>query len=112
MKARVLIVGMAVLFYFSAVFVAVWTVAAEPDGSAAELTEGVVRKIDKDAGKITLKHGEIASLSMPPMTMVYRVLDKTLLDLVQPGDKVNFKVINEGGKFVITDIQPVASPPQ
>ncbi|TKB11334.1 copper-binding protein [Desulforhopalus sp. IMCC35007] len=68
------------------------------------MTEGVVRKIDKDAGEITLKNGEIKNLNMPPMTMFYTVHDKSLLDAVQTGEKVKFKVINEGGKFVITDI--------
>lgn len=36
-----------------------------PTSGAAPMTEGEVRKIDKAAGKVTLKHGEIASLGMP-----------------------------------------------
>ncbi len=76
------------------------------------MTEGGVRKIDKDAGKITLEHGERKNLNMPPMTMLYTVHDKSLLDAVQTGEKVKFKVINEGGKFVITDIHPAAAPPE
>ena len=46
-------------------------------------TEAEVRKVDKDAGKITLKHGEIRNLDMPPMSMVFQVKDKALLDKVK-----------------------------
>jgi Cu(I)/Ag(I) efflux system periplasmic protein CusF len=75
--------------------------------SAADMTDGEVRKIDKDGAKITLKHAEIKSLDMPPMTMVFTVKDKALLDRVQPGDKVKFKAISEAGKYTVTDLQVV-----
>lgn len=70
------------------------------------MTDGEVRKIDKDAGKITIKHGEIKHMDMPGMTMVFTAKDKSLLSNVKPGDKVKFMVVNEGGKMVVTDIQP------
>ncbi len=75
--------------------------------AAADMTEGEVRKVDKGAGKITLKHGEIKNLDMPPMTMVFGVKDPALLDLVKPGDKVLFKAVNEAGKFTISGLQVV-----
>ena len=56
----------------------------------AATTEAEVRKVDKSTGKITLKHGEIRNLDMPPMTMVFGVTDKALLDKVKAGDKVRF----------------------
>ena len=71
----------------------------------AAMTDGEVRKIDKDAGKITLKHGEIKHLDMPAMTMVFTAEDKTLLDGVKVGDKVKFMAVNENGKVVVTGIQ-------
>jgi Cu/Ag efflux protein CusF len=64
-----------------------------------------VRKVDKDAAKITLKHGEIKSLEMPPMTMVFNVKDKAMLDQLKAGDKVRFKAVNEAGKYTVTDIR-------
>jgi len=67
--------------------------------------EGEVRKVDKPAGKITLKHGEIKSLDMPPMTMVFGVADRALLDKVKQGDKVRFRAASQEGKFMITEIQ-------
>ena len=73
----------------------------------ADMTEGEVRKIDKAQSKITLKHAEIKSLDMPPMTMVFNVKDKAVLDSLQPGDKVKFKAVNEAGKFTVTDLQVV-----
>lgn len=71
-----------------------------------DMTEGEVRKVDKEAGKLTLKHGEIKQLDMPPMTMVFSVKDKAMLDKLQPGDKVKFTAASEGGRFTITQIVP------
>lgn len=80
------------------------------DGDLSSLpsVEGEVRRVDKAAGKITLRHGEIKQLEMPPMTMVFEVKDKALLDTVKPGDKVNFKVINEQGKMIVTELKPAS----
>ena len=63
---------------------------------------GEVRKVDRDNLKITIKHGEIKSLDMPPMTMVFTVKDPALLEAAKPGDKVRFGVAREDGKFVVT----------
>jgi Cu(I)/Ag(I) efflux system protein CusF len=71
--------------------------------------EGEVRKVDPQTGKITIKHGPLIQLDMPPMTMVFTVMDKTLLDNLQVGDPVSFQVVSEdGGKLVVTDIKPAA----
>jgi Cu(I)/Ag(I) efflux system protein CusF len=73
---------------------------------AQNLADGEVRKVDKDNRKITLKHGEIKSLDMPPMTMVFQVSDPALLDKVKPGDKVQFNVVKDGAKYTVTEIRP------
>jgi Cu/Ag efflux protein CusF len=75
-------------------------------GTAADMSQGEVRKVDKESRKITLKHGEIKNLEMPGMTMVFQVKDPAMLDAVKPGDKVQFKAEKAGGALVITDIQP------
>ncbi len=80
--------------------------AAAP-AATAEMSEAEVRKIDKAQGKITLKHGEIKSLDMPPMTMVFRVNPPALLDKLQAGDKIRFKVIDDGGKLTVTEVLPL-----
>lgn len=71
-----------------------------------EMTNGVVRKIDLENSKITIKHEEIKNLDMPPMTMVFQLKNKMLLDKVQVGETVKFTVVQEGVKLVITDIKP------
>ena len=73
--------------------------------AADEMADAEVRKVDKDAAKITLKHGEIKSLEMPPMTMVFHVKDKAMLDPLKAGDKVRFKAVNEAGKYTVIEIR-------
>lgn len=70
------------------------------------MTDAEVRRIDKDAGKITLRHGEIKHLDMPPMTMVFTVRDKALLDKTSVGAKVRIQVVSENGQMVVTELQP------
>lgn len=72
----------------------------------AAFTEAEVRRLDKAAGKVTLKHGEIKNLDMPPMTMVFQVKDKAQLDALKAGDKVRFKAAKEGREYVVTEIKP------
>jgi len=71
----------------------------------ADMTKAEVRKVDKEAKKITLKHEDIKNLDMPGMTMVFQVKDVALLDKAKAGDKVKFKAIKDGNAFVLTDIQ-------
>ena len=73
--------------------------------SAADLTDGEVRKVDKEARKITLKHGEIKNLDMPGMTMVFQVDNPALLDKVKVGDKVKFSAAKTGGAYVVTALE-------
>jgi Cu(I)/Ag(I) efflux system protein CusF len=73
--------------------------------TTADMTDGEVRKVDKEAGKLTLRHGEIKNLDMPPMTMVFIVKDKAMLDTLKAGDKIRFKAINDAGKFTVTEMQ-------
>jgi len=72
----------------------------------AEMTDGEVRKVDKDAKKITIKHGPMPSFDMPAMTMVFQVKDPALLDKVKAGDKVMFQAEKLGGAFTVTGIEP------
>ncbi|WP_294770534.1 copper-binding protein [uncultured Rhodoferax sp.] len=72
---------------------------------ASELSSGEVRKVDKTANKITLKHGEIKNLEMPPMTMVFQVRDPALLDKAKVGDKVRFAAEQKEGALVVTALE-------
>jgi Cu/Ag efflux protein CusF len=72
---------------------------------ALPLAEGEVRRVDKAGGKISLKHGEIKNLDMPPMSMVFQVSDKALLDKVKVGDKVNFTASQVNGDYTVMSIE-------
>jgi Cu(I)/Ag(I) efflux system protein CusF len=72
--------------------------AAEPTA-----TDGVVQKIDRSAGRITLKHGEIRNVGMPPMTMTFPVKEPAYLDKVKVGEKVTF-LVEQAGSGALTVI--------
>jgi Cu(I)/Ag(I) efflux system periplasmic protein CusF len=74
--------------------------------SAPDMTEGEVRKVDRDTKKLTIKHGEIKNLDMPPMTMVFQVKDGALLDKLKAGDKIRFVVEKSDSGYVVTELQP------
>lgn len=71
--------------------------AAPATASKAAMSDGEVKKIDKQAGKITIKHGPLANLNMPAMTMAFKVKDAAILDTVKVGDKIRF-VAEQSGK--------------
>ncbi|MFZ5527807.1 MAG: copper-binding protein [Pseudomonadota bacterium] len=71
----------------------------------AQAVDGEVKKVDPDAGKITLKHGEIKNLDMPAMQMSFRVSDPNWLKTLQVGDKVKFTADKVGGQFTITTLE-------
>ncbi|GER21245.1 MULTISPECIES: copper-binding protein [Variovorax] len=79
--------------------------AGGSDPAASELTEGEVRKVDKDNKKLTIKHGPLKNLDMPGMTMVFGVKDDAMLDKVETGAKVRFLAEKVDGKIVVTKIE-------
>lgn len=83
------------------------TIATTVVAAASDTTEGEVRKVDKAARKITLRHGEIKNLDMPPMSMVFQVQDPALLDKVQAGDKVRFTADKINGAITVMSIEKV-----
>ena len=74
--------------------------------ATATMSDGEVKKIDKDAGKITIKHGPLTNLDMPGMTMVFRVKESAMLDAVKSGDKIKFVAEKVGGTLTVTSMQP------
>ena len=87
---------------------------ANPQKAAAptDFTEGEVRTVNKDAGKITLKHGDIKNLDMPGMTMVFQVRDTALLEKLaqlNAGDKILFTAEQQQGSFVVTGAEKAAA---
>jgi Cu(I)/Ag(I) efflux system periplasmic protein CusF len=74
--------------------------------TSTQMSEGEIRKVDKDAKKLTIKHGDLKNLGMPPMTMAFQVQDPAILDQVKAGDKVNFVAEQIGGKLAVTKVEP------
>ncbi len=72
-----------------------------------DMAEAEVRKIDKEAKKVTLKHGPIKNLDMPPMTMVFQVRDASLFDKMAAGDKIMFTAEQMQGAYVVTGVEKV-----
>ena len=81
-------------------------ISAPATSGMADMSDAEVRRIDKSANKITLRHGEIKSLDMPPMTMVFQVKDPAMLGTLKVGDKVKFKAESVNGAMVVTVLAP------
>ena len=77
------------------------SVSALADGN---MVKAEVVKVDKAAGKVTLKHGPIKDLDMDAMTMVFRVADPSMLDKVKAGDKIEFEADRVNGAITVTKI--------
>ena len=89
------------LFVFTAaalLVLGVWAQTATPTAT------GEVTKLDKAGGRVTLKHGEIKNLDMPPMTMVYRVSNPRLLDELAVGSRVRFTAEKVDGQYTVTSV--------
>ena len=79
--------------------------AASVWAQATDMSSGEIRKVDKTTSKITIKHGAIKNLDMPPMTMVFQVRDPALLEKAKAGDKVRFSAEQQQGALVVTALE-------
>jgi Cu/Ag efflux protein CusF len=82
--------------------------APAPSATAAtELpwTDAEVRRIDAAAGKISLRHGEIKNLDMPPMTMVFQMEDPSGLTTLAVGDRVRFTAVQRQGAYTVVRLE-------
>lgn len=82
------------------------TSTAAADTVEMEKSEAEVRKVDLSAGKITLKHGAIKNLDMPPMSMVFQVKDPAFLGQFKVGDKVRFTADKINGAYTVLTLEP------
>jgi Cu/Ag efflux protein CusF len=83
------------------------TATTETAGSGLPWAEAEIRRVDAAAGKLSLKHGEIKNLDMPPMTMVFQLQDKALLGNLKAGDRVRFTADKVNGSYTVVNIQPL-----
>nr|WP_293748676.1 copper-binding protein [Limnohabitans sp. Rim8] len=78
------------------------------DAAALPWATAEVRRIDKAAGKVALKHGEIKNLDMPPMSMVFQVKDPRQVGALQVGQKVRFQAVQDKGAYWVVKIEAAA----
>jgi len=97
-----------VLVAATAVAVAGMAQASTHMAAKDEFARGEVRKVDKAGGKVTIKHGPLPSVDMPPMTMAFRVKDPAMLDNVKQGDAIRFKVQKIDGSYTVTELKPAS----
>ena len=103
MKTAILVIHLA----FASVALA--ASAGAPDvvqAQANTMTAGEVRKVDKEQGKLTIRHGELVNLQMPAMTMVFRVKDPAMLDQVKEGDRIEFVAERVNGNLTVVEWHP------
>jgi Cu(I)/Ag(I) efflux system protein CusF len=73
----------------------------------AAMSEGEIQKVDRPAGKLTIKHGELKNLGMPGMTMAFKLADPAMAEQVKQGDKVHFVVEKVAGSLTVTAIEVI-----
>jgi len=71
----------------------------------AQWANGEIRRIDAQNLRLTIKHGEIKALDMPPMTMVFYVKDPVLLQGLAVQDTIEFQASLEGVKYYLTEVK-------
>ncbi|ELX08368.1 MULTISPECIES: copper-binding protein [Oxalobacteraceae] len=92
-------------FSFASVGSVAYAQQAAASATQAAMSDGEIKKVDREAGKLTIKHGELKNLGMPGMTMVFKVQDPAMLDKVKQGDKVRFVADKVGGALTVTAIE-------
>src|SRR3990172_3973440 len=78
----------------------------DPAHSGQAMTEGLVKKGDKTAGKVPLSHEPIEKLGMPKMTMIFRVIDPEMLNRLKEGDRIRFVADKVNGAFTVMEFEP------
>jgi Cu/Ag efflux protein CusF len=76
-----------------------------PAAASQDLSEGEVTRWDARTNKVTLRHGELKNLGMPPMTMVFQLRVASPEPALKAGDKVRFRAEQDQGAFVVTQLQ-------
>ena len=77
-------------------------------GSAAgvaTMVDGLVKKVDKVSGKVTIAHGPMANFNMPAMTMVFQVKNAAWLDQMKEGDTIRFMADKVNGAFTVIHLE-------
>ncbi|CAB5106672.1 copper-binding protein [Burkholderia cenocepacia] len=77
---------------------------ATMSASNATLTDAEVKAIDAGRRLVTLKHGALDNIGMPPMTMAFKAGDVAMIPPLHVGDKVRVRVENVNGTLTIVKL--------
>ena len=80
------------------------SVFSVPSFAQTEMAQGQVTRIDLSTGKVTIRHGEIKSIDMPPMTMVFTATPKSILEGLKVGDKIDFVAAQENDVMIVKKV--------
>ena len=69
-----------------------------------EYTQGTIKKVDAEGGKVTIKHGPLVNLDMPSMTMVFRA-DPDMIARMSEGQDIEFVAEPVKGKLTVTQMK-------
>jgi Cu(I)/Ag(I) efflux system protein CusF len=72
--------------------------------ASVQMTDGLVKKVDKPTGRITVSHGPLPN-GMPAMTMAFRVKDAAWIDKLKEGDKIRFMAEQINGAMTLVHIE-------
>ncbi|MBP0610680.1 MULTISPECIES: copper-binding protein [Burkholderia] len=70
----------------------------------SKMTDAEVKEIDAGRRRVTLKHGALDNIGMPPMTMAFRAGDAAMIPSLHVGDKVRVRVENVNGTLTIVKL--------
>lgn len=88
--------------FFAAIAIALATTGT---AWAAEMTAGMVKKVDEKLMKVTIKHEELKNLDMPSMTMVFAIADAAMLAKLKAGSKIKFTADRVNGRLTVTEVK-------
>lgn len=79
--------------------------APTPPAKTDAMSEGVVKRIDRKAGEVTIAHGPLTNLGMGPMTMAFRLKSPTLIEGIKEGSRVQFVAENVNGELTVVALK-------
>lgn len=80
--------------------------AGPTDAQGRPWAEAEVRRIDARGNRLSLRHGPIPNLDMPPMTMFFQVSDPAMLEQVKVGDRIRFSADKVNNQYTVMQWQP------
>lgn len=80
--------------------------ASSAPSASSQMGEGLVKKVDKAKGTVTLAHGALPN-GMPPMTMAYRVKNVAWLDTLKAGQTIRFSTDPAEGDMTLVRFELV-----